>query len=424
MNMLWIRFSKLALIGLFSTAILSFVFTQKDTPAFTAQKTHTLAFLALKRSSDHFNLYTIQANGLSRRQLSQKLSVSPTVVWSTNGQKLAFVSNDTDIYVVNADGSKLTQVLSDSDCKAANFGMTWVSSSHKLAIARSCDGQTSDAPGSASLYVNDTTGIKGTKLIKRWLARAMPAKSDILSLLYLSPNGKEVVFFKDKNIYKMNTDGSGLIKLSNAPDEYPAQLSWSPNGKQIAFSAGKYPHQQIYLLDIENKTLKNLTNEPQKEPYDGIFSWSPNGNQLAYYHTTSDNNPPGSQLDIYILDINNGRVRNLTHKSGEYSNLTWSPDGKQIAFADGDFSHKNLYVMDISNSKSMQIASTLPASRIDGLSWSLDSQKIAFIKEEKTNQKPDNQSILYVVNRDGSKLMRLSGSEDLFTSEPIWKPEK
>ncbi|MBD2681319.1 MULTISPECIES: DPP IV N-terminal domain-containing protein [Nostoc] len=385
------------------------------------RKTKTLAFLALRRDSENFNLYTVQANGLFRRQLTHNLSLDPTVVWSKNGKKLAFVSNDTNIYVVNADGSRLTQVLSDSGCKASSSSIAWALNDRKLVLTRNCDGDTYDLPGSVSLYVSDTTGIKGTKLIKRWQAREMPAKSDILSSLYLSPDGQQVVFFKDKNIYKMNTDGSGLIKLSNAPSEYPSQLTWSPDGREFAFSAGKSLHEQIYLVNVKKKTLKSLTNQPQKEPYDGIFSWSPNGTQLAYYHTQGRNRP-GTQLDIDLLDINRGTVKKLTHKPGQYSNLTWSPDGKQIAFANGDFSHKNLYVMYIDSLKSTQIAPKLPLSTIDGLSWSSDSQKIAFVREEKTNQKPNNQSILYVVNRDGYKLMKLSNFKDVFTSEPTWKP--
>ncbi|BAY50294.1 putative WD40-like Beta Propeller (plasmid) [Scytonema sp. HK-05] len=421
MSMRWIRFSPVVFIGLFSTALFSFVFSPQITTAITAQKAKTVAFIALKRGSDGFNLYTVQTNGSSRRQLSQKLSVSPTVLWSKNGRRLAFVSNNTNIYVVNADGSRLTQVLSESDCKASTFSIAWSSNDQKLVFTRHCDGATYDTPGSESLYVSDTTGTKGTKLVQRWQEGGIPAKSDISSFLYLSPNGQQVVFFKDKNIYKMNTDGSGLMELSHAPGEYPSQLIWSPDGRQIAFSYGKYPNQEIYLLNVERKTLTNLTNEPQKQPYDGILSWSPNGTQLAYYHDQGGNRP-GTRLDIYLLDVNRGTVKNLTQKPGEYSTLTWSPNGKEIAFANGDFSQRKLYTMNINNSNMTELAPQLPPSRIDGLSWSGDSQQIAFIIEDKSNQKSDSRSILYVVNRDGSKLTKLSKTEDLFTSEPVWQP--
>ncbi|BCL33920.1 TolB family protein [Nostoc sp. MS1] len=316
MNMRAIKFSRLAFISLFSAAILSFVFTQQIKIALAVQRTKTLAFIALKRGTDDFNLYTVQVNGASRRQLSHKLSVDPTIVWSKNGQKLAFLSNDSNIYVVNADGSKLTPILTNFSCKAPRSSIAWAANDRKLVFTIACDGETADLPGSVSLFTSDTTGTQGTKLIKKWIARALPAKTDILSSLYISPNGEQVVFFKDKNIYKMNIDGSGLTKLGNAPSEFPSQLTWFANGKQFAFSTGNYRHEQIYLMNVEKKTLKNLTDEPEKEPYDGIFSLPPNGTQLAYYHTQGGNRP-GTLLDIDLLDINRGTVRKLTQKPGQ-----------------------------------------------------------------------------------------------------------
>jgi len=164
-----------------------------------------------------------------------------------------------------------------------------------------------------------------------------------------------------------------------------------------------------------------LTNEPQKEPYDGFISWSPNGTQLVYYQNHGGNHHE-TQLDINLLDINSGSVRKITQKPGQYSNLTWSPDGKQIAFTNGDYSQNNLYIMYINNLKSIQIAPTLPASEIDNLSWSGDSQKLAFVSRKTKNQTTHYENILYLVNRDGSKLMNLSETKDSFTSNPTWKP--
>lgn len=322
-----------------------------------------MAYIAKTRDSSKSNLYTVQANGLSRHQLSEKLDVSQTVVWSKNGRKLAFVSNDdrdsseTNIYVVNADGSRLTQVFSgtgsDSDyvCKGGtSYSIGWTSNDRKLIFTRVCDGI--NDPGVFSLYVSDTTGIKGTKLIKKW-------NSDTISHLSLSPNAKQVIFFKDKNIYKMNIDGLGLAKLSDTPSPSNFGITWSPDSKLFAFSSGKPSHLGIYVVNVEKKTLKNLTNEPQKEAYDGFISWSPNGTQLVYYQNQG-RNQHGIQLDINLLDINSGSVRKITQKPGQYSNLTWSPDGKQIAFTNGDFSQNNLYVMYINSLKSIQIAPTLP----------------------------------------------------------------
>jgi len=114
----------------------------------------------MRGSEARNNLFAVNATSWARRELAPNIDVSPTLVWSPNGQRLAFVSGDTDIYTVNADGSRLTKQFAGDACKAANFEIAWFSNSQKLLFARSCDGFTSDTPGSQSLYTSDTSALK------------------------------------------------------------------------------------------------------------------------------------------------------------------------------------------------------------------------------------------------------------------------
>ncbi|MEG5035688.1 hypothetical protein [Microcoleus sp. AT3-D2] len=191
--------------------------------------------MALQRrgSEPRNSLFALNANGSSRRELTPNIDVSAPLVWSPNGQQLAFVSGDTDIYTLNADGSRLTKQFAGDSCKAANFATAWFSNSQKLVFARSCDGFTSDAPGSQSLYTSDTSGIQGTKLVRNLEVGGYPPKTEISSEFYLSPDGQQVAFVKDKNIYKMNADGSGMTKLTKSPGEY-VSAEVSLFGRQIA----------------------------------------------------------------------------------------------------------------------------------------------------------------------------------------------
>ena len=166
------RFNKLWRIGaiaLFSLTLLISLFLSLQGPGTpAAQKPRILAFTALQMrgSEARNNLFAVNATSWARRELAPNIDVSPTLVWSPNGQRLAFVSGDTDIYTVNADGSRLTKQFAGDACKAANFEIAWFFNSQKLLFARSCDGFTSDTPGSQSLYTSDTSGIKGTKLVR------------------------------------------------------------------------------------------------------------------------------------------------------------------------------------------------------------------------------------------------------------------
>ncbi|MEI2578442.1 hypothetical protein [Scytonema sp. PRP1] len=385
------------------------------------QTTQTLAFIALQNPANTVknSLFTIEANGSARHNLTPTLeySVSPTLIWSPNGQRLAFVASETELYVVNSDGSRLAKVFSGGGyCKAANFGINWLDS-QKIIFAISCDGPSADLPGSESLYISDTTGIPGTKLIKKWEAGGVPPKTEISSLLYLSPNGKQVIFIKDRNIYKMNTDGSGLVNLTNKPGDYipgSSGLMWSPDSTQIAFFEGKYPTQNIYVMNADGTNLRNLTKTPETMAYSGRLFWSPDSNHIAYFHDQGGNNR-SQEVDIYLLDVSRGTVRNLTKKPGWYGEPSWSPNGKQIAFLSGDLHNPKLYTINVDGSNRTELLSKQPLSQFSNIAWSADSQQIAFTSGE------IGKTSLYVAKRHGSGLTKLTNN-NLSALNPTWQP--
>jgi len=94
-------------IALFSLTLLISLFLSLHSPGTpAAQKPRILAFTALQMrgSEARNNLFAVNATSWARRELLPNIDFSPTLVWSPNGQRLAFVSGDTDIYTVNTSG--------------------------------------------------------------------------------------------------------------------------------------------------------------------------------------------------------------------------------------------------------------------------------------------------------------------------------
>ena len=118
-NKLWL----ISAIVLFSLTLLIRLFLSLQGPGTpAAQKPRILAFTALQMrgSKARNNLFAVNATSWARRELVPNIDVSPTLVWSPNGQRLAFVSGDTDIYTVNADGSRLTKQFAGDTCKESS----------------------------------------------------------------------------------------------------------------------------------------------------------------------------------------------------------------------------------------------------------------------------------------------------------------
>jgi dipeptidyl aminopeptidase/acylaminoacyl peptidase len=105
-------------------------------------------------------------------------------------------------------------------------------------------------------------------------------------------------------------------------------------------------HTFIYLFDIESKKFERLTTAKVDE---SSPSWSPDGSRIAFM---SNRNPdpdrePSSQL--FVVEAKPGSTERalspITSRGGRGA-AEWSPDGKRLAFLEGDEKKYNAYGME------------------------------------------------------------------------------
>lgn len=144
-----------------------------------------------------------------------------------------------------------------------------------------------------------------------------------------SPDGTQVAFQSERDgdwaIYTMNADGSGQTRVTDGrgPD-------WSPDGSTIVFFDDQDGDQEIYLIGVDGSGRTQLT---QNSSRDLLPAWSPDGEKIAF-ESDSD-----GDFNIYFMDADGSNVVRLTDDPGNDSTATWSPDGLRIAFTsdrDGD----------------------------------------------------------------------------------------
>jgi TolB protein len=177
--------------------------------------------------------------------------------------------------------------------------------------------------GNAILYAQGTGN--GTDLVLAALDSSSPKRitigrgTDNTSPSY-SPDGSQIAFISGKSgapqVYIMDADGSNvqlLTEYTPGVRSYRASPDWSPDGRAIAYEQqqGKF---QIWMMNLRDRVPKQLTSEGENEDP----SWAPDGRHIVF---TSSR---GGDKQLWILDTESGRARQLTHTNGARL-AAWSP---------------------------------------------------------------------------------------------------
>ncbi|MBU1984802.1 hypothetical protein KJ815_10380, partial [bacterium] len=152
----------------------------------------------------------------------------------------------------------------------------------------------------------------------------------------ISPDGMYVAFLSDRtdffDVWLLNLDSGKLLRLLRGERSgdfeqlkwLDARISWSPDGKKIAFASKAGRRDAVNILDVKKrKVVKRL-----RLDLDGVFnpSWSPDGTKIAFVGLT------GGQSDIYYYDLESKKPVQVTDDVFSDDDPVWSVDSKQLAF--------------------------------------------------------------------------------------------
>jgi Tol biopolymer transport system component len=259
----------------------------------------------------NWDIYVMDPNGSNVQRLTTRAAEDREPYVSMDGTRIAFVSDERgneDIWVMNADGSGLTNLTPTSD--EADNNPAWSPDGTKIVFSRR------PAGGARNIWVMDADGGNLTQLTSL-------GGTSTASLPAWSPDGQKIVYHSDSDgdadIYVMTTDGSspGAIQqltFDPAEDFGPA---FSPDGSEIAFTTERDGNREIYVMSASGADPTNITNDASD---DLAPQWSPDGSQIAFASDRDGDN------DIYVINSDgSGSAVNITNNTANDFEVSWSP---------------------------------------------------------------------------------------------------
>jgi Tol biopolymer transport system component/DNA-binding winged helix-turn-helix (wHTH) protein len=202
----------------------------------------------------------------------------------------------------------------------------------------------------------------------------------------LSPDGKQLAFswnggtgpYFSIYVKLIGTEEPLRLTRQQSADYNPV---WSPDGRYIAFCRIQKGDTGIYIVPALGGAERKVrgTHWEERDFYEvfwyfGRLSWSPDGKSLAFSDRSSSNDP----TSIYLLTLDSFAVRRLTSTSrlpGDY-NPAFSPDGETLAFNRGSQGVTAIYTMPIAGGEEHRV---ITGSQFGwGLAWTADGRDIVF----------------------------------------------
>jgi dipeptidyl aminopeptidase/acylaminoacyl peptidase len=249
--------------------------------------------------------------------------------WSPSGNSIAFISADAagkgQIFVMSTSGGEAKKITS-SPTGVQQFH--WSPDGNTFAFTQA--DVVSNKKEIEKGY--DAFEVKNNSIF-------LTAKPSPTHIWLISATGGEA---------KRLTSGSWTIPAANAPC-----ISWSPDGKQIAFQSNESPYSGesigfVKIVDIASGKVNRITSSQvssnalhrERKP---VFS--PDGNSLVYQRNLEN---AAYGFNVYLTSVDQDSPKNLTIKLDRcFYRAEWSTDSKAIFVAASDFNTTSLWLQPI-----------------------------------------------------------------------------
>lgn len=278
----------------------------------------------------------------------------------------------------------------------------------------------------------------------------------------ISPDGKSIIILVSRPNFEENRFESEFVMVETMTDSQRVwstgqrgigHARWSPDGSRLAFLAtagtGQNARRQIFIMPLSGGDARAITDAPS-----GVqqFSWRPDGREIAFSASDAPEKKTGEERHndsfevgnndylatsapavshIWLAPSDGGDARRLTTGSWSIgtslalSPLSWSPDGKFIAFVkydspySGDTDQGILQVVDAANGTLQPL--TPRKGRENSPTFSPDNTRIAYSAPRGND--PANVEEVFVASNTGGEAGSVTQALDRSLSISVWMPD-
>jgi len=390
-----------------------------------------IAFSAIKPGESpgrDTTIYIVNADGSGLTELpSMGNDVSPA--WSPDGEWLAFHSNG-NLAIMHPDGSDPT-VIWDGEGHACVHDPQWSPDSQWIAAPMQMGGCERTFPMTHEVWVISRDGATATTVA----TITHEDDSCVETMVAFNPDGTQVAYFDaDCRPWIVNADGTGQA----APlDDFPywwtcaTYPQWGgkegvppapipparpEEGKIVKRCEGVKPP-QICVRETQTNQVTQVTDSLDFGAIKGRCVWSPDGQQIIFSAGSDFRVTQRHDHKLYLINADGSDLRPVTSDVDTNDvNPAWSPDGEWIAF------HRNcgLWVIRPDGSEARMLLEGSEKFCAVAIAWSPDSQQITLLNTSGETAPRE----VWVVNRDGTDpRVVYSFERPLELWEVAWNPD-
>jgi Tol biopolymer transport system component len=218
------------------------------------------------------------------------------------------------------------------------------------------------------------------------------------SATYPGENGR-IVFPSASHggLWTLGPDGTGPVQL--APGDYP---EYSPDGTRIVSQRGSA---EIWVMRADGTNQRPLPTDAAGCSFVSGVTWSPDGRRVAFSKQC------GNDYNIFVTNVDGtGQPSRLTTHDGSWP--AWSPDGTKIAFE----AESDIWVMNADGSNPVQLTND-GDNRV--VNWAPDSARLIFGRDAPG----DTGRRIYVMNANGTGITALTPDDPVHDGDPVFSPD-